>query len=189
MGNKNFNIVICGVGGQGLVTLTKIIADAAMKEGYDVKTSELHGLSQRGGSVQTFIRFGKKTYSPLFSSGRADLIIGLEITEALRNINYANKETTIVANSYLFPYEGGVSKEEIISKLDKSFKGKKHILNASDISKKEFGDEVFNGIYILGYIAYQKMIPLEIKTLFESMAENVPDKYLSSNKKAFELAK
>lgn len=74
---KNFNIIIAGIGGQGVITLTRILANAALLDGYDVKTSELHGLSQRGGSVETHIRFGKKIYSPLIMPGQADLVIDL----------------------------------------------------------------------------------------------------------------
>jgi len=94
--NKPFNIIITGVGGQGVITLTQIIAEAALIEGKDVKTSELHGLSQKGGSVQTHIRFGKKVYSPLIAEGKADLILSLEIIEGLRKINYANSKTNFL---------------------------------------------------------------------------------------------
>ena len=70
MRNNNFNIIIAGVGGQGLITVTQILAEAALIEGYDVKTSELHGLSQRGGSVETYIRFGKEIYAHLLTKAR-----------------------------------------------------------------------------------------------------------------------
>lgn len=81
---KNFNIILVGVGGQGIITLTRILAQAALIERYDVKTSELHGLSQRGGSVEAHVRFGAKIYSPLVKRAGADLIISLEIQETLR---------------------------------------------------------------------------------------------------------
>ena len=72
---KPFNIVIAGTGGQGIITLISIINEAIFIDGYDIKSSELHGLSQRGGGVEAFIRFGKKVYSPLFSFGKADLVL------------------------------------------------------------------------------------------------------------------
>ena len=72
---NNFNIIISGIGGQGIITLTRILAEAALLQGLDVKTSELHGLSQRGGSVETHIRFGRNIFSPLVRQGSADLII------------------------------------------------------------------------------------------------------------------
>lgn len=75
--HKNLNIIISGTGGQGVITLTRILAHAALLENYDVKTSELHGLAQRGGSVETHVRFGKKIYSPLIMPNQINLIINL----------------------------------------------------------------------------------------------------------------
>ena len=88
--NKNFNIVIVGTGGQGLITLLQILAEAALIEKFDVKTSELHGLSQRGGSVEVHIRFGKKIHSPLVAQASADLILALEAQETLKASTFAN---------------------------------------------------------------------------------------------------
>src|SRR4030043_1604518 len=98
-----FNMVITGVGGQGLLTLLQIISEAAISEGYDIRTSELHGLSQRGGSVEVHIRFGKKTYSPMVAEGKADLVLALEIQEALKGIYYANSKTNFLINKYIIP--------------------------------------------------------------------------------------
>jgi indolepyruvate ferredoxin oxidoreductase beta subunit len=98
--NKNaFNIVISGIGGQGIITLTRILSYAAIIEKMDVKTSELHGLSQRGGSVETHIRFGKDIYSPLVRQGGADLIISLDAQEELRVSHYASKQAVFVSVS------------------------------------------------------------------------------------------
>ena len=91
-----FNIVIVGTGGQGLITLLQIIAEAALDSGLDIKTSELHGLSQRGGSVEVHIRFGKKVYSPMVPQGKADLIIALEMQEALKASFFAGPKTTFL---------------------------------------------------------------------------------------------
>ena len=108
MKKKNFNIIISGVGGQGLITITKILAKAALIDGFDVKTSELHGLSQRGGSVETAIRFGHKIDSPLIRQGGADLIISLELQEALRACYYASKDskTMFLINDFVKPIPG-----------------------------------------------------------------------------------
>src|SRR4030042_4430542 len=98
-----FNIVIKGVGGQGLITLLQIIAEAALSEGYSVRTSELHGLSQRGGSVEVHIRFGKKIYSPMVAQGKADLILGLEEQEALNGISFSGHKTNFLINQSIIP--------------------------------------------------------------------------------------
>ena len=88
---NEFNIVVTGTGGQGLITLLKIISEAALSEGYDLAASELHGLSQRGGSVEVHFRFGEEIYSPLVKQGGANLIISLEALEALRACYYSSK--------------------------------------------------------------------------------------------------
>jgi indolepyruvate ferredoxin oxidoreductase beta subunit len=186
--NQIYNILICGVGGQGVITLTQLIAEAARLAGYDVKTSELHGLSQKGGSVQTFIRFGKMVYSPLFSSGRADLIMGLEANEVLREINFAKKEAVLVANEYFLPYDNAKSKEEVLGEINKLYAGEKHILSASKICERELGKEVLSGVYLLGFVANHNIIPIQ-KEFFElAIANLMPEKYLDINQKAFELS-
>lgn len=187
--DKNFNIIISGVGGQGLITLTKIIAEAVLIEGYDVKTSELHGLSQRGGSIQTHIRFGDKIYSPLVPFAGADLILGLEISETLRNIHFSNPKTNILANEFQFFYQGSLKAEQIVKKLKSLFKKKLYLVPASEICEKELKKEVLSGIYLLSYASYKKLIPLKSSSILKAISKVIPKKYLEMNKKAFELAK
>ena len=93
-----YNIIITGVGGQGLITLLQVIGQAALQEGYDVKTSELHGLSQRGGSVSVHIRFGRQIFSPIIAQGQADLVLALEMQEALAGAEFASKKTAFLVN-------------------------------------------------------------------------------------------
>ena len=185
---KTFNIVISGTGGQGLITLTQIIAEAALIEGLDIKTSELHGLSQRGGAVETHIRFGEKIYSPLVSSGSADLIISLESLESLRALSYANSKTTFLVNKFTLSFPGSPKEKEILRKLKTMTKNPK-IVPASEICQKELGKEVVSGIYLLGYAVFKKLIPLKPSSIEKALINIVPEKYLELNKKAFELAK
>ena len=186
---KNFNIIISGVGGQGLITLLRIIAEAALIEGFDVKTSELHGLSQRGGSVETHIRLGRKVYSPLISLGTADLILSLEVSESLRAISYANPKTVFLVNKYSLSFPGALSEKEIIKKINALTKGRKYILSASEICKKELGKEVVSGVYLLSYGAFKKIIPLKPSSILKAISEIIPERYLELNKKAFKLAR
>jgi len=188
MKNRTFNIVISGTGGQGLITLLQIIAEAALVEELDVKTSELHGLSQRGGAVETHIRFGGKVYSPLVSSGSADLIISLETLESLRAFSYANSKTMFLVNKFSLPFVGSPKEKEILSKL-KTMAKDARIIPAAEICKKELGKEVVGGVYLLGYAAYNKLIPLKPASILKAIAKVIPEKYLELNKKAFELAK
>ena len=188
MKNRTFNIVISGTGGQGLITLLQIIAEAALIETYDIKTSELHGLSQRGGAVETHIRFGKKIYSPLISLGSADLILSLETLESLRAISYANSKTIFLVNKFNFHFSGSPKEKEILRKLETMTKNSK-IIPASETCQKELGKEVVSGIYLLGYAVFKKLIPLKPSSILKAITKVVPEKYLELNKKAFELAK
>jgi len=190
--NKNFNIVIVGTGGQGLITLNKILAVAATKEGFDVKTSELHGLSQRGGSVETHIRFGKKIFSPLVKEGGADLVISLESQEAFRACYYGSNEKTIfLINDYIIPILTGDKKTELSSSANEIKKFSKEILliPATKVVEKEFQNPVLAGIYLLGVAVSKKLIPLKIETVVKAIKEVVSPKYLNLNQKAFELAR
>ena len=178
---KDFNIVIVGTGGQGLITLLQIIAEAALSEDYDVKTSELHGLSQRGGSVEVHIRFGKKIYSPLVAQGKADLIIALEIQESLKAAYFANTKTIFLISKHFIPIplQKTLSEEQTLGALKK-------------ISKKikvvEVGG-VTAGVYLLSLASFKKIIPLQPNSILKAMKKVIPQQYLEINKKTFELAR
>ncbi|MEK7080482.1 MAG: indolepyruvate oxidoreductase subunit beta [Patescibacteria group bacterium] len=187
--NKVFNIIIAGVGGQGLITLNNLIANAAFYDGYDVKTSELHGLSQRVGSVETHLKFGKKIYSPLVVAGKADLVLGLETTEGLRAIRFFNPKTIFVVNDNYISFLENISKEEVEKKIKSSIGSNLRLVSASEICKKELGKEVVSSIYLLGYCVFKKIIPLNSESVLRAIEETIPEKYLELNKKAFELAK
>jgi len=187
--NKNFNIIIAGVGGQGLITLTQILAQAALLENYDVKTSELHGLAQRGGSVETHLRFGKKVYSPLIDQAKADLVISLEIQEGLRKISFANSQTIFIVNSSYIAYPGGFSVETVAKKAKQLLKKRLHLIPASEICKEKLQNEVVGGIYLLGYGVYNNLISLKGKSLLEAIRNVVPEKYQELNIKAFQLGR
>lgn len=190
MKNKQFNIVIVGVGGQGLLTLLQILDEAALSEGYDFKSAEIHGLSQRGGSVEVHIRFGQKIYSPLVSQGRADLIIALEIQEALRGINFSSKKTIFLVNEFLVPIAGQETpKAKYISQILKKISKEVILIKAFDICQREFGTDVVAGIFILGYALSEKIIPLKEKSIISAIKKIIPEKHLELNLKTFNLAK
>jgi len=186
---NNFNMVIAGVGGQGLITITQIIAEAAQAEGYEIRTSELHGLSQRGGSVETHVRFGGEVYSPLVGLGEADLVLSLEMQEALKVFSYSSKNTVFLVNKKYIPFENNLPEAEVEKKINELVKGEKHLIAASEICQKELNAEVVSGIYLLGYAVFNKLIPLKPESMLKGISEIVPQKYLELNKKAFELAK
>ena len=189
MNNKAFNVILAGVGGQGIITLLSIIDEAAFIEGKEIRSSELHGLSQRGGSVEAHIRFGKDVYSPLISSFKADLIVGLEKLEGLRMAPYANNKTKFLINDHLLPFIGILNSDEITKKLKDIASNNLHLIPASEICQKELEKEVVSGIYMLGYAAYKSLLPIKPETFLKAIEKIVPEKYLELNKKAFKLAK
>lgn len=93
------NIMIVGVGGQGSLLASKLLGRLLMQKGYDVKVSEVHGMSQRGGSVVTYVRFGDKVFSPIIDKGEADVIISFELLEAARWIEYLKEDATVIVNT------------------------------------------------------------------------------------------
>ena len=93
------NIIIAGVGGQGTLLASRILGAVAISGGYDVKVSEVHGMSQRGGSVITFVKFGEKVYSPIIDIGEADIILAFEELEALRWLSYLKPDGKIIVNT------------------------------------------------------------------------------------------
>ena len=189
---NNFNIIIVGVGGQGLITMTQILAQAALIENLDIKTSELHGLSQRGGSIDTTIRFGSKVYSPLIKQGGADLVISMELQETLRACYYASREskTVFLINDFIKPIPGKASadKAKILKSLNEF---SENIINisASEICTKELGKEVVSGIYLVSLAAFKGLLPLKPESILEAIKKIIPEEHLELNIKAFNLAK
>jgi len=186
---KDFNLVIVGVGGQGQITLLRILEEAALFENKDFKGSELHGLSQRGGSVEVHFRMGKEIFSPLVSQGDADLILALEMQEALRSLYYASSKTQFLLNKSIIPIPGEeVLKEDQILNSLKDFTKKIEIVEASKICKEKFQKEVLAGVYLLGYAQKKKFLPLKRESLEEGIKKVVPEKYLNENLESFKLS-
>jgi indolepyruvate ferredoxin oxidoreductase beta subunit len=193
---KEFNLVISGVGGQGVLTLSQIIAYAAFKQGYDVKLSELHGLAQRGGHIETHIRFGKKIYSSIVMEGKANLIIGLEPLETLRACYYGSKEnkTVFLFNTYsIVPLSIYFSKEKYpkikrIIKILKNFGSKVISVDATQEVLKNFGTASPANVYLLSYAIGKKLLPLKPKFVLEGIKKVLPEKYFKLNKNTFRLA-
>src|SRR5512139_3268386 len=96
---KELNVIIAGVGGQGVVLMSEILGTAAVRDGLRVRGSEVLGMAQRGGSVFSNIRFGEEVYAPLSTEGKCDILVALEPSEALRNIQYLNKTSIVIMNN------------------------------------------------------------------------------------------
>lgn len=186
MENKTFNLIINGVGGQGVITLLTFVDEAAFVQGYDVRSSELHGLSQREGSVETHVRFGKKVYSPLIENGEADLIISMESLEGLRETIKAGNKTKILINESISPFQGSLSIEEIKKNLS-LLKNEIHMIPASTICKNELQNDIASGVFLFGYAVAKDLIPIKKESVLKAINNIVPEKYKDFNIKAFEL--
>ena len=166
-----------------------MIAEAAFSEGYEVKTSELHGLSQRGGSVDVHVRFGKKIYSPLIGRGKADLILGLEMQEALRGLYFANSKTKFLINKQIMPIPmaKSTSEQEMMNIFSKSLKNTV-VVPAAEICQKNLGTSVVSGIYLVSLAVFQGFIPLKPASVIAAIKKVIAPKYFDLNKKTFDLA-
>lgn len=185
---KTFNLILTGVGGQGIITLVTILDEACLLQGYDVKSSELHGLSQRGGSVVTHVRFGKEVYSPMVPAGSADLVIALELIEVLRDAVFCNPKTVFLVNKHSIGLEGYPEKNQLLDSLKELAKDNLRLIPVSEICKKELDREVLAGVYLLGYAVFKKMIPIQPENILKAISSVVPEKYREINIKAFNLA-
>jgi indolepyruvate ferredoxin oxidoreductase, beta subunit len=183
------NIIITGVGGQGIITASNILGKAAVKSNINVYVAEVHGMAQRGGSVNCTVRMGNVS-GPLVPTGSADVILSLEPSETLRYIKFTNKKTKIITDiNPVIPFTVGVGTDKypdtslVFKELEKY--GILYKLDATKISK-ESGSLVTKNIVMLGALAAADVLPFKSDFLLETILENVPAKYKDMNKKAFE---
>ena len=185
------NIMIVGVGGQGTLLASKLLGIILLQQGYDVKVSEVHGMSQRGGSVVTYVRYGEQVYSPVIDRGEADVIISFELLEAARWLEYLKPGGQIIVNTQMMepmPVIIGAASypENIVEKLQAA--GAK--VDASDFLSlaNEAGSPKAVNIALMG--RFSKYFPEVPESQWqEAIRANVPPKFLELNLKAFELGK
>ena len=184
------NIMIVGVGGQGSLLASKLLGHLLLSQGYDVKVSEVHGMSQRVGSVVTYVRYGDKVYSPVIDKGEADYIVSFEILEAARWLPFLKKDGQIVTNTQQIdpmPVITGAAEypEDLVSKL-KATSAKVDALDCLSLAEQAGSAKAVN-IVLLGRLSHYFDLPDE--AWMKSLEANVPSKFLEMNKKAFELGK
>ncbi len=184
---NNLSIMIVGVGGQGTLLASRVLGNVALKQSLDVKVSEVHGMSQRGGSVVTYVKMEKKVYSPLIEMGEADVILAFERLEALRWADYLKNGGTMVVNEQrIDPMPVIIGKanypERIIERLKEKIKNTITI-DALKIAR-ECGNIKTVNIVLLGLLA--KLTGIAKDVWQEAIREVVPAKVLDVNLKAFE---
>lgn len=179
------NILFIGVGGQGTILASKILSEGLLRNGYDVKMSEVHGMAQRGGSVTTQVRFGEKVYSPLIEKGKADAIVAFEKSEALRALPYLKEGGHLIVNDYEIhpvPVLIGLEKyPEGVNDVLKSTAENTVIIKAAEIAK-ELGNMKAQNVVLLG--ALLKALDIKEVNWEEVVASLVPAKAVELNKKA-----
>lgn len=181
------NIMIVGVGGQGTLLASRILGNVVINEGYDVKVSEVHGMSQRGGSVVTYVKYGKEVYSPIIDEGEADIILAFELLEAYRALPYLKKGGTMIVNTQEIspmPVITGAMKypENIEEKLSKAVKTIS--VDALQIAEQAGNIKAVN-VVLIGLMARSTDVAYE--KWIEALKQTVPAKFLDVNLKAFEL--
>ena len=184
------NIMIVGVGGQGSLLASKMLGSLLLAEDYDVKVSEVHGMSQRGGSVVTYVRYGSKVSSPVIDQGEADYIVSFELLEAARWLPYLKADGQIVTNIQQIdpmPVITGAAKypENLVQKLKDS--GAK--VDAIDCVKlaEEAGSVKAVNMVLMGRLSHYFDLPE--KAWMAALTKNVPQKFVKLNKKAFALGR
>ncbi len=184
------SIMIVGVGGQGSLLASRIIGNVLLSQGFDVKVSEVHGMSQRGGSVVTYVKYGDKVYSPVVEKGEADIIVSFELLESARWLSYLKKGGHLITSTQQLdpmPVITGAAlySEDITGKI-KSLGV--DIISADALSLAEqAGNAKASNVVLIGLIASKMSFDDEVWK--DAIKKCVPEKFLELNLKAFELGK
>jgi indolepyruvate ferredoxin oxidoreductase beta subunit len=184
------NVIFAGVGGQGVILASKILMEAAKNAGYDVKESEVHGMAQRGGSVDCHVRYGDKVYSPLIEKGTADFVVALEILEAMRKLEYLKTGGTLIVNREQIdpaPVQAGL--EKYPDDLETWLKGnvKDFLIVDTASALKEAGSKRALNIVMLGVVSnFLEFTEDQWQKAIRSM---VKEKFVDMNLLAFRLGR
>ena len=188
MENKVTNILLVGVGGQGIILASEVMADVFMEAGFDVKKSEVHGMAQRGGSVSTHVRFGPKVFSPLIKEGEVDIFIAFEELEALRYIHFLGPKPAIILNEQrLNPPSVSLGKENYPEKADEILSrraGQFKKIPARDLALKA-GDARAVNVVLLG--ALYSFFSIQEKIWTDNILRRFPPRAQKINLEAFRL--
>ena len=181
------NIMIVGVGGQGTLLASRILGNAVIRKGYDVKVSEVHGMSQRGGSVVTYVKFGDAVHSPIIDKGEADIILAFECLEAYRALPWLKKGGKMIVNDQMInpmPVITGAAEypTDILGKLSAAVD--LTAVDALSLAQKAGNAKAVN-VVLIGVMA--KNTEISYEDWVETIKATVPPKFLEANLKAFDL--
>jgi len=185
--NKTTNIMIVGVGGQGTLLASRILGNAVIRMGYDVKVSEVHGMSQRGGSVVTYVKYGENVHSPIIDNGEADIVLAFELLEAYRAMPALKVGGRLIVNDQRInpmPVITGAAQypDNILGKLSANVNTTS--VDALALATRAGSIKAVN-VVLIGVMAKNTDIPYDV--WLETIRTTVPPKFLDINLKAFEL--
>jgi indolepyruvate ferredoxin oxidoreductase beta subunit len=189
---KEFNTVLAGVGGQGTLLAAEVIGSAAVRAGLNVRVSEIHGMAQRGGAVVSNVRIGENVFASTVLEGQADVLLGFEPLETVRNLRCASEKTLVMMNSQrILPAELAANNsrypsiEEVLAKIH-VFTSKVVVVKAAELARKA-GNRLAQNSVLLGALATVEGFPVKTKSVVEALRELVPKKHVDVNVRAFEL--
>ncbi len=184
-----YDLILAGVGGQGILTIAEAISLAALKRGWCVKQSEVHGMSQRGGDVQSHLRFADhEIFSDLIPLGEADMILSVEPLETLRYVQYLKPEGMIVANKT--PVENITNYPPVDQIYQKITRYPRHVLIDAETLAKQAGNVRCSNIVMLGAASvFLKINPEDLESAITEIFTPKGDKIVEMNKKAFRLGR
>lgn len=190
MSNSITNIRLVGVGGQGILVASELLCDVLLASGYDAKKSEVHGMAQRGGTVNSDVRFGEKVYSPIISPGKADILLAFEQMEALRYISSLKPGGTIIVNEQrILPSAVAAGKLSYPSDIESHLSqraGEVIMVNAPALAE-EAGSARSVNICLLGVLS--RFMDIEESVWTDAITERFRNKGLEANLKAFALGR
>ncbi len=181
------NIMIVGVGGQGTLLASRILGNTVINEGFDVKVSEVHGMSQRGGSVVTYVKYGEKVFSPIIDKGEADIILAFEMLEAYRALPFLKSGGKIIVNGQkMNPMPVITGACEYPENIAEKIAQKAHVTVIDALSlAKEAGNIKAVNVVLIGLMA--KSTDIAYDKWVQTIKTTVPEKFLDVNLKAFDL--
>ncbi len=188
---KSFDVLIVGIGGQGTILASNVLGDACVIEGRHVRGAETHGMSQRGGSVETHIRIDGK-FGPLIAPGTADLLLAFDVLEAVRYRHFLKPDGVMVVNREMVVPTSVFSGKQPVPRIEdveaelKAGAAKVILVDAAGIATQA-GSPLTANIVLLGAASHK--LPLAAESLSEAVRRNVPPKTVSINEKAFNLGK
>ena len=186
MAKDVINILVAGVGGQGVILASDVMADTFLEAGYDVKKSEIHGMAQRGGAVSSHVRFGKKVYSPIITMGEADYLVMMEKMESLRWLNYCNPATVIVLDAVeINPPIVNLGEMEYPGDIEATLRNHfrdVYIIPATSIAVEQGNERAANAV-LVG--AFSTLLDIDEKHWLSCLLRHLPERLHDLNKRAF----